>query len=91
MAANLDGHQETDVTTSTLTCPRVPTLFHLQTEKSERPLCLYVLAARAPEGKPEVKIQMLTPKEIHSRQTGFCDLKRLLSYVAIPVKLLREF
>jgi hypothetical protein len=32
--------------------------------------------------KPEVEIQMLTSKEVH-RRTGFCDLKRLLSYVAI--------
>jgi hypothetical protein len=34
------------------------------------------------ECKPEVEIQMLTPKEVH-RRTGLCDLNRLLSYVAI--------
>jgi hypothetical protein len=32
--------------------------------------------------KPEVQIQMLTPREVH-RRTGFCDPKKLLSYVAI--------
>jgi hypothetical protein len=32
--------------------------------------------------KPEVEIQMLTPREVH-RRTGFCDPKKLLSYVAI--------
>ena len=34
------------------------------------------------ERTPYVSLKDLTPKEVH-RRTGFCDLKRLLSYVAV--------